>query len=255
MAAAFRCFFPLVSLMFTSDQSKSTSLQVMPFPGRFFPRFECFGKGKQVQVESGESTHRANNYMTLANEAESSDNRTEMCSNEDNTTDSNDDWTESESSDSLTELNNLRSDDDLNKILEDYFPLINDKYDITVMVKMLNNAIIWKLVIRRDQAEIFNDFLDKLPTFNEYVINDMEEWAIDNMHNVQLYVECEDSGKIDADWKLCEHVMDLINFIEKLVVPRLRPQAQRHIERFSDLRNRVLDLKHSKVSNGDIPLR
>ena len=163
---------------------------------------------------------------------------------------SNDSWTNQnqfdssdccicESNDSFDEL------DTLDGILEDYRPLVIDKYDSSAMMRMLNNAVIWEIVRRSDEAEKLNEFLDGLPTFNKDVMSDMEKWLADSVHEVQAFVNKDFAN---ADWIWCAYFEDLIDFMEKFIIPRLRTQTQEQYVDLPDLKDHVTRRWHLSLA-------
>ena len=114
------------------------------------------------------------------------------------------------------------------------------------MLRMLNDAVIWEEVRRKVHGEIFNDILDGLPLFNKDVMRDMEKWMADSEHEVQAFVKKEYSGMVNADLSWCAYFEDLIDFMEKFIVPRLREQTQRRYASLPDLKEHVMGLWHSK---------
>ena len=153
----------------------------------------------------------------------------------------------------LTELaalmNIANNDDYLYLIPEKYHHLTTENYDSNGMLNLLDDAIDWAKVSRQEQAAKFNRFLDDLPTFDKCIMNDMDKWAAEGLRAVNASMKKEFEGMANANWTFCANAVDLIDFVEMFIVPRLRAQMQRRYASLPDLRARIMNLWYSKLTD------
>lgn len=134
--------------------------------------------------------------------------------------------------------------------LEKYRALISIQYDRRLLFQLLDEAVPRGITTSPPQLAIFNGLLDALPGENRYFVNDLEKWARDGLESVQAFLRKEEEREWrGTDWKRCAYAADLCDFVATCIVPRLRVKVNERWSFISQLKEKVMEVWHLKLTD------